>query len=343
MPRACRVGGPISSARFTPGLRTELLRPPDVDVGRVQVVLAVHVELVHAPEPAGDRAERSPRGVLLQAAVQVVLRELLRLARRGPQELVVGHQQRVRQRRVRPRVEELAVLVEHLDAVVRAIADVDAALLVGHDGVHRVHVVRARLVGRRAAHAPRRDVLAVPIELDDARVRVAVADEEGAVGQPRDVGRPREVRLVVAGHAARADRLHQRLAVARELEERVRAVIDEPDVAIRVVRVHQHAVRTDEQLVVLLPRLDQPAVAVDDVDDVIPARMAGGILLRQVIARRVARRHGIAGLLEHRETAAREDDHAIGALGPDARRRSDLEARAAPVLRPARRPARTDR
>ena len=86
---------------------------------------------------------------------------------------------------------------------------------------------------------------------------------------------------------------------------------------IRVVRADEDAMRPHEQLVVLLPRLDQPAVAIDEVDDVIPARVAGRILLRQVVARRVARRHGIAGVLQHGETAAGENDHAIRALGPD--------------------------
>jgi len=40
-------------------------------------------------------------------------------------------------------------------------------------------------------------------------------------------------------------------------------------------------VRPDEELVALLPRLDQPPVAIDDVDDVIPSRMTGGVPLRE--------------------------------------------------------------
>jgi hypothetical protein len=102
--------------------------------------------------------------------------------------------------------------------------------------------------------------------------------------------------------------------------------------------------RTHEQLVVLLPRLDQFAIAIDHVDDVIPARLACGILLGHVVARRVSRRNEgavIEGVrlaplvLQHRQAAAVEDEHAVGRLRPDARGRADLVAFAAVVLRPA--------
>src|SRR6185503_15849920 len=57
-------------------LRSELLRPPDVHVGGVEAPLAVDMELVHPPEPAGERAERAAR--VEQLAGQVVLQHLLR-------------------------------------------------------------------------------------------------------------------------------------------------------------------------------------------------------------------------------------------------------------------------
>ena len=78
--------------------------------------------------------------------------------------------------------------------------------------------------------------------------------------------------------------MHQLLAVAGELVDRVRAIVHEPHVPLGIVGVDQDAVRPHEQLVVLLPRLDQLAVAIDDVEDVVPARMARRILLRQVVA-----------------------------------------------------------
>ena len=120
---------------------------------------------------------------------------------------------------------------------------------------------------------------------------------------------------------------HQLLAIARELVDGMRAVVHQPDVPLGVVRVHQHAVRPHEQLVVLLPRLDQLAVAIDDVDDVIPARVPRRILLRQVVARGVARRDEgrprLGSSFSSGRQPAAEDEHAIGALRPDACRRSD--------------------
>jgi NADH-quinone oxidoreductase subunit N len=88
----------------------------------------------------------------------------------------------------------------------------------------------------------------------------------------------------LAGLHRRADGLHQRLPVAGELIDGVRAVVNEPHVPVRVVRVYEDAVRPHEQLVVLVPRLDQLAVAIDHVEDVVPSRMAGRILLRHVVA-----------------------------------------------------------
>jgi hypothetical protein len=67
------------------------------------------------------------------------------------------------------------------------------------------------------------------------------------------------------------------------------AVVDEPHVTLRVVRIHEDAMRPHEHLVVLIPRLDELAAAVHHVEHVIPPRMAGGVFLRHVITRRVAR------------------------------------------------------
>ncbi len=232
--------------------------------------------------------------------------------------------------------EELAILIEDLDAVVRAIADVQTILLVDHDRVHRVHVVRPRLVGRIAAHAPRCEVLAVPVEFDDARIDVAVADEEGPIRQPNDVGRTGEVRFVIARGIARANRLHERFAVARELEDGMRTIVHEPDMPFGIVGVHENTMRTDEQIVVLLPRFNQPAVAIDDVDDVVLPRMTSWIFLRPVVARCIARRNQVPWFFEHREAPSGKNDHAIRGFSPDTRGRSDLEPLTAPVLRPTR-------
>ena len=83
----------------------------------------------------------------------------------------------------------------------------------------------------------------------------------------------------------------------------------------------------------------EPAVAIDDVDDVIPARMARRVGLRQVEVGGVAQRDEVfrrrARVLHRGQTAAAEDEHAIRRFGQDARGRADDEAGAAVVLRPA--------
>ena len=173
-----------------------------------------------------------------------------------------------------PVVEELPVLVEHLDAVVVAIVDEHAAAhrIDGH-AVHVVHVAGTRLVRRIALDAPLHQELPVLVELRDARAGVAVGDEERAVGQPVDERRPVEVRRVRALHLRRADRLHELLAVVREPVDHLHVVVDDPDVLLRIVRADVDRVRTPQQLVPLIPRLDDVAVGIGDDDAVLPLRV----------------------------------------------------------------------
>ena len=95
-------------------------------------------------------------------------------------------------------VTELAVLVEHLHAMVVAIVDEHApADRIDRDAVDVVHVARARLVGRVALDAPVHQELPVLVELRDA-CPCTVGHEEGPVGQPVHERRPVEVRRVRA-------------------------------------------------------------------------------------------------------------------------------------------------
>ena len=123
----------------------------------------------------------------------------------------------------------LAVLVEHLDAAVAAISDVEAPFVVDRDGVHG----RPELTRARSFLPPRHQELAVLVELDDALVLIAVGDEERAVGQPGDVGRPAEMAAVVAPDQPLAKRHDELLAVVGEFEDLLQIVVDDPDVLLR--------------------------------------------------------------------------------------------------------------
>src|SRR2546430_10824534 len=84
---------------------------------------------------------------------------------------------------VRPHVEKFAILVEDLNTVVGAIGDVDAAVAIRRHGGWGIELPWS---GPR--RSPGHQVLPILIELHDAGVAVAVADEERAVGQPGPVG-----------------------------------------------------------------------------------------------------------------------------------------------------------
>ena len=68
--------------------------------------------------------------------------------------------------------------------------------------------------------------------------------------------------------------MHQ-LAVVCEPVDHVQLVVDHPDVFVRIVRAHLDGVRPSparllaEQLVVLRPLVNEPAVAIDNEDDVL--------------------------------------------------------------------------
>src|SRR5262245_46059183 len=87
---------------------------------------------------------------------------------------------------------EVAVAVEHLDAPVVAVADIDQALRVGGDAVHE-----AELAGTFAVLAPGFHPLAVLVVFGDAGIHIAVADIDVALRIPGDVGRLAEAAVHV--------------------------------------------------------------------------------------------------------------------------------------------------
>ena len=79
------------------------------------------------------------------------------------------------------------------------------------------------------------------------------------------------MRAVVAGSALDAERLHELLAVVRELVDDVVPVLDDPDVLLGIVRIHRHRVRPPEQRVPLRPVLGYGPVRIDDDNAMLPA------------------------------------------------------------------------
>src|SRR4029077_12384857 len=79
---------------------------------------------------------------------------------------------------------EGAVIVEDLDAVVVAVGDVNIALCIHGDTADIVELALAR-----ALLAPALDELAVLVEFGDARIALAIGNENVALGIPGDIGR----------------------------------------------------------------------------------------------------------------------------------------------------------
>ena len=113
------------------------------------------------------------------------IRLLVRLRVGGVEHVVPVDEDSARPAELLPLVQELAVLIEDLNAVVAAVGDEQAA-----GGVHRERVRRVELARPRTLPAPGLDERAVLRKLHDAGVgvaAVAVGDEDGAVGRDDDV------------------------------------------------------------------------------------------------------------------------------------------------------------
>src|SRR5580700_9315277 len=128
-----------------------------------------------------------------QMSLQIVFQELVQRAGECPEVTIVADANMVGLRDIWKLVEVFAVLIEHLNAVVRPIRDVDAAVPIDGNRVWRVE-----LAIPRAGSSPGQQKFAVLIELNDARIAIAIADKEGAIRQPGDVGGALEMLIVVA-------------------------------------------------------------------------------------------------------------------------------------------------
>ena len=101
-----------------------------------------------------------------------------------------------------------------------------------------------------------------------------------------------------------------------------------------IMLVHHHPMGSYKQVVVLFPGIDELAIAIENHEVVLPARVALGIARRQRVTGRIAFRNDRVRRRDRRQTTTLEHVNAIGALRPDATCRTGLPAVSTDVLRP---------
>src|SRR5450756_1914297 len=123
--------------------RHELLRTAAPHLCRVEIAILVDAELMGAPQSSRLWRHGAKRRQQLSGQIELVELEVA-VAVRRPDVLVRGHVEVIRRGgsvAEVPLLEELAVLVEDLDAAVAPVVDVDSALVVDDDAVHGIEVV----------------------------------------------------------------------------------------------------------------------------------------------------------------------------------------------------------
>ena len=175
--------------------------------------------------------------------------------------------------------------------MVFAVGHENAAIAADADAVHRPELIGPGLVRIGGRAPPVHQELAGAIELGHAGAGIAVGHEEGAVGQPGDVGGPVEVVRAAPGHAALAHRAHQPPVVGEDVDD-VLVVIDDPQVLLGIVGADEHLVRPAaglaesrparrrQQPIVLQPLLDGVAIAIDGEHQMVAALLVGVVLAR---------------------------------------------------------------
>src|SRR5215831_5007499 len=133
------------------------------------------------------------------------------------------------------------------------------------------------------------------------------------------------MRCVGTGHVRCPDRLYQLLAVISELVDRMRVIVDNPNVLLRVVGADINRVWTFEHLVPLGPLLDDVALCVDDDQAVFPA----GVYAQLSIGRRrsAPQFHSPCRILARTSGARRRGGVGVAPWQPSERKlhiRSDL-------------------
>src|SRR5260370_1210955 len=163
--------------RIRAGPRAEFLRSAVIHFGEVKIAIGVDAHPVYVPQGSGPIALAAP-GIEI-APVDIELDDLGRTAVCDPDAAVGGHVQELRSRRLSgaPLIEELAVFIEDLDAMIGAIGHEDAVgLRVENHAMHVFENSGARIVRRIRRLAKGHQELAVLVKLHHARIAVSVGD-----------------------------------------------------------------------------------------------------------------------------------------------------------------------
>src|SRR5215475_5789308 len=126
------------------------------------------------------------------------------------------------------------------------------------------------------------------------------------------------MRCVGTGHVRCPDRLYQLLTVISELVDRMRVIVDNPNLLLRVVGADINGVWTFEHLVPLGPLLDDVALCVDDDQAVFPEGVYAQLSIRSRLS--APQFHSLGRILARTSAARRRCGIGIAPRQPSERK-----------------------
>src|SRR5690242_6752608 len=266
-------------------MQGELLNTPIGDLTHVEFVFFAAINFVHGAELLqllAGRAEFADDAAIEFHLVDFAVIEIGGAVGIGAVEILV----RARCNTDGPRRADIGVLsfgiaivIEHLDALVAAITYVNVPLRINSDGMRSI-----KLANRSAPSAPGLNEDAVFVKFSDAGVSVAIGDENISGSIPGHIGGAIEVISRDAGAVAasaatfaattfstrgrRGDidglrfpaHSHEHVTIGIELDDHVRAFIHDPDV---ILRIHANGVGENETVKTLTDLTDILAALVE--------------------------------------------------------------------------------
>jgi len=273
------------------------LHPPVQRVGDEHLVAWADRDVMRLAIFAGRLAGARAFHRADHLAVEVELHDLAGVAVRQPDVLIGAHEQPARRARMLRLADIVAVGVEHLDAGVVAVRDVEQPLRVEHQRVRQIE-----LAGPPALAAPALDEVAVTVEFQHQRLGLAVPlQHEDVAGRSdhrfvRFVQQPQMPERMPLAAVTLDAQHHLQPPVRIELVGQVRGHVGGPDV---VLCVDPQAVRPLEQAIA--EAADKIAVGIEfhhrhrppmDDEDVAPGVEGNARCAAKVAARRQFERFG---------------------------------------------------